>query len=105
MTIKDDAYFAETSYHHRTDAPVFDTGEDWRNASSALPVVWISERVEDAEGNYLGRTFVDRYPDMEYDDEGGWTALEYGAHYYNEGMVIFSLRTDKELQTALKQLR
>ena len=83
MTIKDDGLPNAMGYRLKAEARVFEIG-DWYPGSD-YPAVWITERVEDLDGNYLGRTYVMCYP-FEDPDEGGWVALRYGADYYVEGM-------------------
>ena len=84
MTIRDDATPNAMGYSLKAEAPVFEIGE--RQEGSKYPTVWITERVEDAEGNYRGRTYIMSYPFIEMPDPEGWEALEYGARYYVEAM-------------------
>lgn len=84
MTIRDDGMPNAMGYRLKAEAPVFATGD--RAAGETYPTVWITERVEDMDGNYLGRTYVRPYPFGEQPDPEGRDALELGGRYYVEGM-------------------
>ena len=73
----------------KCEAPVleicFDVEETYPNGDK-LPGIWITEPVIDDDGNALGRTYTDVYPNSEYEDPQGDEALYYGGCYYREGM-------------------
>ena len=75
-------------YRLKCEAPVLELNFDVFRAypnGDRLPGIWVTEPVEDAEGNDLGRTYTMVYP-FESADEDGEDALFYGGGYYDEGM-------------------
>ena len=84
MTIRNDDMPNAMGYRPKAEAPVFETGDI--KEGEEYPLVWITERVEDMDGNYLGRTYIRPYPFSEQPDPEGWDALEFGGRYYVEAM-------------------
>ena len=75
-------------YRLKCEAPVFEVDFDSTTTypnGDRLPGVWITEPVEDSEGNALGRTYTMAYP-FENPDDDGEEALWYGGGYYDEAM-------------------
>ena len=84
MTIRDDGTPNAAGYSLKAEAPVLEIGD--RKKGYKYPTVWVTERVEDMDGNYCGRTYIRPYPFSEMPDPEGWDALEFGSRYYMEAM-------------------
>lgn len=105
-----DAEYEELKDFLRTHGFTYDNQS--KSALSVLRRIATAEGYAEAAAKELDELEKKLSPGFDYDfDHWKEEVCKYvGArivemYYYNEGMVIFSLRTDKELQTALKQLR